>query len=124
MENKPSDYELTFNQFYCLTNVGDLQDLIPAYHDKSQMGPNCNAYIKLLEGKIYVSQSTHNIYSFLLRTFKTYIFPTSNPEVGSEWMSFSSRPGDLISKDDFYVLSSGMRVVETSFNNFKEENYL
>ena len=73
-----SGINISFNQFYCLTNVGDLQDLIPAFHDKSMMGPNCNGYIKLLNNKIYVTQATHNIYSFLLRIFKTYEFPTKD----------------------------------------------
>lgn len=87
------------------------------------MGPNCNGYVKLLNDKIYVTQATHNIFSFLLRIFKTYEFPTKDKRVGSEWMCFSSRPGDLISKDDFYVLSSQLKVIETSFNNFDFENY-
>jgi hypothetical protein len=38
-------------------------------------------------------------------------------------MTFSSRPGDLISKDDFYVLSSGLKVMETSFGNYNRNNY-
>lgn len=39
-------------------------------------------------------------------------------------MAFSSRPGDLISKDDFYVLSSGIIVMETSLSNMNSNNYL
>lgn len=76
-----------------------------------------------MNSKLYVAHSTHNIYQFLLRIFKTYHFPTRNSNVGSQWFAFSSRPGDLISKDDFYVLSNGMIVMETSFSNQKEENY-
>lgn len=26
-----------FSQFYFMTNTGDLEDLIPAFHDRSQM---------------------------------------------------------------------------------------
>jgi hypothetical protein len=106
-----------FSQFYYLTNTGDLEDLIPAFkeghsdvNDNEKMG-NCNAYVKMMDGKIYAAHSTHNIYEFLLRTFKTYHFPTRDVNVGSEWFAFSSRPGDLISKDDFYVLSSGLIVM-------------
>ncbi len=47
----------------------------------------------------------------MLRIFKTYHFPTRDQNVGSQWFSFSSRPGDLISKDDFYVLSSGLIIM-------------
>lgn len=70
-----------------------------------------------------MGHSTHNIYQFLLRTLKTYSFPTRDEKVGSQWFSFSSRPGDLISKDDFYVLSSGLIVMETSFSNMNPNNY-
>lgn len=59
----------------------------------------------------------------MLRIYKTYSFPTRDDRVGSQWMSFSSRPADLISKDDFYVLESGLVVLETSFNNYDKSNY-
>lgn len=88
IENAPSMY-ISFSQFYFLTNVGDLEDLIPAFHDSEAMeshisqnlkreGGNCNAFVKIIEGKLFFAQSTHNIYSFLLRIFKTYSFPTRN----------------------------------------------
>ena len=64
-----------------------------------------------MDGKIYFAHSTHNVYEFLLRIFKSYHFPTRDERVGSETITFSSRPGDLISKDDFFVLSSGLRVM-------------
>lgn len=58
-EHSP-DLLLTFDQFYCLTNVGDFADLIPAFHDQSQMfgqiqAPdvslgNCNGYVTVLDG--------------------------------------------------------------------------
>ncbi len=67
--------------------------------------------------------STHNTYEFLLRIVKNYHFPTDSPEVGSTWLSFTSRPGDIRSKDDFYVLSSGLVVIETSLSNQNVDNY-
>lgn len=36
--------------------------------------------------------------------------------------AFTSRPGDMISKDDFYVLSTGLRVTETSLSNENPDN--
>lgn len=67
--------------------------------------------MKVINNKLYIGHSTHNIYQFMLRIFKTYHFPTRDQNVGSQWFSFSSRPGDLISKDDFYVLSSGLIIM-------------
>lgn len=59
----------------------------------------------------------------MLRIFKTYNFPTRDPRVGSETITFSSRPGDLVSKDDFYVLSSGLIVMESSLGNNNPDNW-
>lgn len=69
---------LGFSQFYYLTNVGDLEDLIPAYQSELEQrhGGNCNGYVKLQNGEISVAHNTHNIYAFLLRIFKSYNFPT------------------------------------------------
>jgi hypothetical protein len=58
----------------------------------------------------------------MLRIFKTYNFPSRDSRVGSETITFSSRPGDLISKDDFYVLSSGLYVMESSLGNENKDN--
>jgi hypothetical protein len=59
----------------------------------------------------------------MLRVVKSYNFPTRNENVGSETITFTSRPGDLNSKDSFYILSSGLKVTETSFMNFNKDNY-
>lgn len=79
--------------------------------------------MKLVDGKLWVAHSTHNKYEFMLRIFKTYNFPTRDARVGSETITFSSRPGDLISKDDFYVLSSGLMVIESSLENLNPANW-
>lgn len=39
-----------------------------------------------------------------------------------QWSALSSRPGDLISKDDFFLLGSGLRVLETSLDNNNPDN--
>jgi len=38
-------------------------------------------------------------------------------------MSFSARPGDLESKDDYYVLSSNHVVIESSLSNYNQSLY-
>jgi len=35
-----------FSQFYYLTNVGDLEDLIPAFHDPSQMKSHLSSTVE------------------------------------------------------------------------------
>jgi hypothetical protein len=46
----------------------------------------------------------------MLRFFKVYNFPSTNSQIASQTILFTARPGDLESKDDFYVLSSGLAV--------------
>jgi hypothetical protein len=81
---------------------------------------NCNAYVRLDNENLFITHGTHNRFSFLLRIFKTWNFPRNDVPLQST--SFTSRPGDLISKDDFFILSSGLRVLETSLENKVEAN--
>ena len=41
----------------------------------------------------------------------------------SKVISFSSRPGDLESKDDFYTLDNKFVVIETSLNSYNPSLY-
>ena len=59
----------------------------------------------------------------MLRVFKSYFIPLSNPLVKVKTIMFSSRPGDLRSKDDFYILDNNLVVLETSLNNYNRSNY-
>lgn len=54
---------------------------------------------------------------------KSYNFPTRNTNIGSSTITFSSGPGDFSSNDDFYILSSGLKIMETSFLNFDTNNF-
>jgi hypothetical protein len=107
-----------------LANMGDCEDIIPKYESSFVKMPSCNALIKLTkEGRIMVGHNTFNIYSLMLRVYKTYVFPLHDTNVKSN-ISFSSRPGDLNSKDDFYMMrESELVVVETSLNNYNTSNY-
>ena len=108
---------ISFSQFYYLSNADDLRTLIS--EGKAETSDTGNGYVKLLNGDIHVAHSSHGMYQSMLRIFKTYHFPTRNPDVGSQWISFSSRPGDLSSRDDFYTTSSGLSVFKTALMNFK-----
>lgn len=126
-EESRLDLYIGFSQFYYLTNMGDLEDIIPAFDQKTGLNStsrsNCNAFIKELNGKLYVTQSTFNIYNLMLRFYKVYNFPTVDSRIASHTIVFTARPGDLESKDDFYLLSSGLAVTETSLNNYNKSNY-
>lgn len=59
----------------------------------------------------------------MLRIFKTYNFELHNPQIKNKIMSYSARPGDLESKDDFYILGSKFVVIESSLNNYNKTMY-
>lgn len=59
----------------------------------------------------------------MLRVYKEYNFDLNNPMVKHKNISFSSRPGDLESKDDFYTIDKSLIVMETSLNNYNKSNY-
>jgi hypothetical protein len=65
--------------------------------------------------------TTFNQYPFMLRVYKMYRMRL--PGVVAELTSFSARPGDLHSKDDFYLLSSNLTVMETSLSVFDRSIY-
>jgi Phospholipase B len=59
----------------------------------------------------------------MLRIFKEYKINLNNPLVVSNQMILTARPGDLESKDDYYLLSNNLVVMETSLNNYNVSNY-
>lgn len=85
---------------------------------------NCNGFVRQNEnGEVIVGHNTFNIYSLMLRVYKSYQFGLNDVSVKNN-LTFSSRPGDLESKDDFVTLrESGMVVVESSLNNWNRSNY-
>ena len=59
----------------------------------------------------------------MIRIVKSYNFPSRDPAVVSQTITFSSRPGDFSSKDSYYITSSGLKITETSFSNFNKDNF-
>ncbi|KAL4446161.1 hypothetical protein ABPG74_021700 [Tetrahymena malaccensis] len=122
-KNQQQQNILSFNQFYYLTNMGDLEDIQNAVLKTNKTEKNCDAYVKLTKNDLVCAHSTFNIYSLMLRVYKAYNFQFHNKDVKASFQAFSSRPGDLESKDDFYILNNGIVVMETSLNNYNKTNY-
>jgi len=89
----------------------------------------CSALVKLLpdNSDVYIGQTTWTRLEFLLRIYKLYDFPlsltgnkTRVQKVPATRSAFSSFPGQLFSGDDFYLLSSGLQVQETTIGNDNE----
>jgi len=77
---------------------------------------HCSALIKLMPGNkdVYVGHTTWDDYSKMTRIFKYYNFPFDGAATMASKIAFSSYPGVISSTDDFYTMSSGMVVMDTS----------
>lgn len=85
---------------------------------KIALSGKCSALVKVAAdlSDIYMGHATWDSYTAMLRVYKHYRFdlrelrPAANPLS----MSFSSYPGEVFSDDDFFVLSSGLVVLQTT----------
>jgi len=77
---------------------------------------HCSALIKITEGNkdCFIGHTTWDDYSKMTRIFKYYNFPFDGAATMASKIAFSGYPGVISSTDDFYVMSSGMTVMDTS----------
>ncbi|XP_022686057.1 putative phospholipase B-like 2 [Varroa jacobsoni] len=113
---------------------GDLCDLEKKLGKLKEEAPgaksSCSALIALTEGDrdLLAGHNTWTGYNAMLRIQKRFTFQyhktfDSNESVPGNGAAFSSYPGRLISGDDFYVLSSGLVVTETTIENNNKHLY-
>ncbi|XP_007942662.2 phospholipase B-like 1 [Orycteropus afer afer] len=122
---------LTLFQIQFLNAVGDLLDLIPSFSlsknnslkflKRVEMG-HCSALIKVLPGfeNIFFAHSSWFTYAAMLRIYKHWDFNIKDKDSKSNRLSFSSYPGFLESLDDFYILSSGLILLQTTNSVFNK----
>jgi hypothetical protein len=81
---------------------------------------HCSALVQCApeNADIYVAHATWDAYRSMIRVVKHLDMPL--PGAISRRMVFSSNPGSLYSADDFYVLDTGLVVLETTLNNHNE----
>jgi hypothetical protein len=77
---------------------------------------HCSAFIRVTDGNsdLMIGHTTWNDYSQMTRIWKYYNFPLPGADTMSMKVSMSSYPAAVTSMDDFYVLDSGLAVMETS----------
>lgn len=77
---------------------------------------HCSAMVKVMPSNmdLLVGHTTWNDYSKMTRIFKYYGFKLPGSGANSGVQGFSSYPGCIASTDDFYMLDSGLAVVDTS----------
>jgi len=89
-----------------------------------RLGMHCSGFVRLTGGAspdILTGHTTFNALEFMLRVYKVYNMPIAGAV--ARVSSFSARPGDLHSKDDWYALSSNLTVIETSLTVFNRSSY-
>jgi len=76
----------------------------------------CSALVRLTSSMrdLFVGHTTWSDYGKMTRIFKYYTFRLTNAFTAAETVVHSSYPGCVGSTDDFYMLSSGLAVMDTS----------
>ncbi|KAM4652040.1 phospholipase B-like 1 [Discoglossus pictus] len=123
---------LSYFEVQFLNAVGDLLDLVPMmfpdegldWHSINVARRNkygwtvghCSALIKVLPGyeNVLFGHSSWFTYAAMMRIYKHININIKDPDCHLNKMSFSSYPGFLESLDDFYILSSGLVVLQTT----------
>jgi hypothetical protein len=77
---------------------------------------HCSAFIRVTPDlqELYSGHTTWADYYNMVRVFKNYDFPLRAPQTTARTTLFSSYPAFVSSVDDFYQLSSGLVVIETT----------
>ncbi|EDQ90028.1 uncharacterized protein MONBRDRAFT_20946 [Monosiga brevicollis MX1] len=121
--------------FQLLNGNGDFFDIIPKavdvtkmssreFHDWRMRNGRCSALIKLTGdfSDLFMSHSAWYIYQAMNRIYKhcaSYNFQATITH--AKKISFSSYPGYLESLDDFYLMSSGLVMLQTTNNVFNTD---
>eukprot|EP00484_Ammonia_sp_Unknown_P028596 CAMPEP_0197037422 /NCGR_PEP_ID=MMETSP1384-20130603/14642_1 /TAXON_ID=29189 /ORGANISM="Ammonia sp." /LENGTH=534 /DNA_ID=CAMNT_0042467725 /DNA_START=20 /DNA_END=1621 /DNA_ORIENTATION=- len=118
--------------FVFLNLVGDLLDLQSAlnpsqrldWHDYSPeeylrlslMRGRCSAMVKITPeiDNLFIGHSAWFIFQNTIRIFKRYKFAFETVPTATHHMLFSSYPGYLESLDDFYIMDSGLAMLQTT----------
>jgi hypothetical protein len=127
--------------FQVLNGVGDLLDLrnVVEPHTRinwDKLSPeevkrlvslngHCSALVKVTPGyeDMFMAHSAWYVYSSMTRIFKHYHLQINDPGTAAHKFSFSSYPGYLESLDDFYIMDSGLVMLETSNGVFNMTLY-
>eukprot|EP01123_Difflugia_compressa_P008893 TRINITY_DN2800_c0_g1_i1.p1 TRINITY_DN2800_c0_g1~~TRINITY_DN2800_c0_g1_i1.p1 ORF type:complete len:510 (-),score=103.39 TRINITY_DN2800_c0_g1_i1:59-1417(-) len=125
------DIPISFS-FQMLSGWGDFLDLIPAILPETrplwdEMTPeevqhqlgvrgHCSAIVKVLGdmSDIFMSHASWFSFAGMNRIYKHYNFKVSAPGTAARKISFSSYPGCLVSIDDFYMMDSGLVMLQTT----------
>ena len=133
-----SSMQIPQADIFWMNIFGDLEDLEQVFNLDGKYdnvtrllgSGSCSALIKLLPDnqELYMAHDTWNSYQSMLRILKKYTLSyhwndKSNHGhlIPGHTMSFSSYPGLIYSGDDFYLVSTGLAVTETTIGNSNKD---
>lgn len=122
---------LSFYDFFLLNSDGDMDDLVPAMNAREagatggldlsakrmrelQLNSHCSVLIKPTNKQLWATHEMWTTFSQMLLMYKSYNFNTSLVSTTANIVVMSSYPAYVSSEDDFYLLSSGLQVMETT----------
>ncbi|CAG2118292.1 unnamed protein product, partial [Medioppia subpectinata] len=103
-----------------LNEVYELEAILTPNSTTIPYRDHCSALVKVLPdgSDLYVAHNTWTTYKSMLRVLKQYSFAfnslTTGAVIPGHSVAMSSYPGSVFSGDDYYVLSSGLVVQETT----------
>ncbi|XP_054159362.1 putative phospholipase B-like 2 [Oppia nitens] len=116
--------DVNITGLYLLNLFEELDELGQAIKGKSRTDDyfdgHCSAIIRVLPdgSDLYVAHNTWAGFSKMLRIVKNYNLNYRN--ISGTAVSFSGYPGVIYSVDDYYLINSGLTVLETTIGNFND----
>ena len=102
----------------------DLEDIYPAFTGISYRNRECSGIVKLTSDNLIVGHNTHNLYTLMNRIYKNYNLNLKIDNKRLNNYKFSSRPGDLNSKDDFSLFLVNKSLIIKLFLKKKYKNLI
>ena len=86
---------------------------------------HCSSIVKVTDDfqDLLFGHTTWMNFNMMLRVFKTVTFNFNMVDISAKTIQYSSYPGMISSTDDFYSLSSGFGVMETSLSIYNKSLY-
>ncbi len=123
--NRIPDKNKYLSEILILNLVAEIEDFEQFLSPKTaRYEGHCSALIKPLPdgSDLFVAHTTWVSYDYMLRAMKKYKFAFKTIEdqklIPGHSAAFSSYPGVIYSADDYYILSSGLVVQETTLENY------
>jgi len=102
------------------TNLNTSADSDPLsdanWEKRLQADGHCSAFVRLGSNNadLFVGHTTWDDYSEMTRIFKYYNFPLGGADTMAQTIAMSSYPGLVSSTDDYYIMNSGLAVMDTT----------